>query len=575
MTRKAAAALPPLASGRRRAWLAAVVANHVLQAALALAAAFAVKALVDGHGAAAGVWPAAVAPAWTAWERVVLLAAVALAMLLLTALLRGLALVQAESLAQHYIAHLRLRLFDAMASLAPEGRLRRSRGATMLRFIGDVQALRLWVGRGIAQCVAAACALTALLAGLLVWRPTLALWLLGWLAVSALLMSRTLPAFGRCVRDSRREQARIAANVFDRIATLEQMQASGAAARERRRLRSQSRRLRRAMQRRAWARARHRWALDLCLAGMALTLLADLVLRSAPQPGLVVAVLGLLALLARPLRGIGRALEAREAARIARERMLEFLNDPARRPRPAGPRDKQPLSATPSLRFAQVAVAGRLAPFSGEVTFGRRVAVCGPAGSGKSTLLALAAGLLDPDGGEVLLDGERVQRIDAVTRQRCIGFVAAEPVLPRGSIRRGLRQRRPDAGDDELLAACALAGWRDADAAALDIRVRDDGANFHAQRRRELALAAALVGDPPLLLIDEPERALPGDPVRCLQRLLQGRRGSVLFSTDDPRLAALADEVWTLPLAAKAAPASEGGGGPADAGAGLRLVRAQ
>jgi ABC-type bacteriocin/lantibiotic exporter with double-glycine peptidase domain len=308
---------------------------------------------------------------------------------------------------------------------------------------------------------------------------------------------------------------------------------------------------------------------------MALTLLADLVLRSAPQPGLIVAVLGLLALLARPLRGIGRALEAREAARVARERMLEFLNDPARRPRPARPRDTQQPSAAPSLRFAQVSVAGRLEPFSGDVPFGRRVAVCGPVGSGKSTLLALAAGLLDPDGGAVLLDGRRLHRIDASTLQRCVGFVAAEPVLPRGSIRRGLRQRRPDAGDDALLAACALAGWRDADAAALDIRVRDDGANIHAQRRRELALAAALVGDPPLLLIDEPERALPGDPVRCLARLLHGRRGSVLFSTHDPRLAALADEVWTLPAAAKPAPAAAGGEGPMSAGADLRLVRAK
>ncbi|MBK7514042.1 MAG: hypothetical protein IPI51_00120 [Betaproteobacteria bacterium] len=256
--------LPPVASGRRRLWLAGVLANHLLQAALALGAAFAAKTLVDGlDHRQAGAWPGDML-----WP-----AAGVLGLVLAAGALRGLELAQSEALAQHYIAHLRLRLFDRLASLSPEGRQRRSRGGVMLRFVGDAQALRAWVGRGIAQCVAAGCALVALLAGLALWQPRLALWTLPWLVLAGVMMSLTLPPLRRAVRECRRRQAGIATNVYDRIATLPLLQATGATARERRRLQRQNRQLRQAMQRRAWARARHRWAPDLCLAGLAGSLL--------------------------------------------------------------------------------------------------------------------------------------------------------------------------------------------------------------------------------------------------------------------------------------------------------------
>ena len=118
----------------------------------------------------------------------------------------------------------------------------------MLRFVGDAQALRAWVGRGIAQCVAAGCALVALLAGLALWQPRLALWTLPWLVLAGVMMSLTLPPLRRAVRECRRRQAGIATNVYDRIATLPLLQATGATARERRRLQRQNRQLRQAMQ---------------------------------------------------------------------------------------------------------------------------------------------------------------------------------------------------------------------------------------------------------------------------------------------------------------------------------------
>lgn len=580
------ASLPALASGRRRLWLAGVLGNHLLQAALALAVAVAARALTVQIGAAHVDAPHANAPGagGVAFALGDAAAWVALLMLLLAgaALLRGLELTQGEALAQHYIAHLRLRLFDGLVQMAPAGRHRRSRGGVMLRFVGDVQAMRTWVGRGIAQCVAAACALAVLLGALAWWHAPLALLALTWLLLACGAMALTLPPVVRAVRLARRRQAGIAANIHDRIGTLPLLQGSGSARRERQRLHAQNRGLRRAMQQRAWARARHRWAVDLCIGGLGLTLLAVLSgslpaaagtwlgLAAVPDTGLLVGAVTLLALLARPLRSAAVALESLAAARVARERMLDFLREPARL---APARHGASPGAAPTLAFDAAGVRGRLVPFTAALPHGRHVAVTGAAGSGKSTLLALAARLLDPDSGRVCLGGRGLVTLDGPALRRALGVLAAEPLLVRGTVRQNLQQRRPNAAEHTLAAAAALTGWVDAGPALFAQTVSDAGANLNGELRREIAWAAALVGQPAVLLIDDAERALPGQPAARLQAFLRRYPGSVLFSTADPGLAALADEVWALPAAPLERPTdSPASPVPAAAGKRLRLV---
>ena len=355
--------------------LAGLLGNYLLQAALAVVVAWQLPALlarwaagqradaaVTGAASATATTSAATAaatapfttvtPAWLpAWppalslqDLLPLLAAGAL--LVALAGLRNLSIAQGEALAQHYIAHVRLRLFDRLASLAPAGQQRRSRGGVMLRFVGDVQALRAWVGTGIAQCVAAGCALAGLLLGLAWWAPLLALLAAAWCVLAAAGMAWTLPRVQRAVRSSRQRQAHIAANIHDRINHLQHMQAAGSAGRERQHLGAQNRRLRAALQRRAWAQVLHRSLLDLCILGLGASLLLAATGASAASPGLWAGVLGLLGLLSTPLRGIGVALESHAAARVARERLLDFLAEPERLDWTAG----QGTSPTPPPR---------------------------------------------------------------------------------------------------------------------------------------------------------------------------------------------------------------------------------
>jgi ABC-type multidrug transport system fused ATPase/permease subunit len=478
---------------------------------------------------------------------------VLMALLLGVALLRRWQIVQSERLAQSYIAEVRLALFDTLATLSPSGRLKRSRGGVMLRFVGDAQALRVWIGFGIPALVAAAISWAALVVGLAMLDATMAAIAAAVGSLAALGMLWTLPPLAQAVRQARLRQAYLAANVHDKLGALSVMQSAAQQGRERRRLQRQNERLADAMTFRAAAQGRHHFVIDLALACLSLAVIA-LLLFDTPgahavqlpgSTGQLVGALGLIALLGAPLRRIGRALEQRTAAQVARERIAEFLADaePRPAPSPADPRPADgsvqiagwPLSAHPGHTFA------------GHGAAGRRIAVLGAAGSGKTALLETLARLRPLSGGGIWLGGVRLDDIPDRRLARAVSFIAPEMPLLRGSVGSNLRYRRSSATLEALQAACDAAGWpHPLDEAALERQVRDAGANLTGQERRALSLARALVGGPALLLVDDIEHCLAAQPVQALQRLLAAYHGTLVYSTHDAGLAALADEVWSL-----------------------------
>ncbi|WP_438020775.1 ABC transporter ATP-binding protein [Sorangium sp. So ce315] len=168
---------------------------------------------------------------------------------------------------------------------------------------------------------------------------------------------------------------------------------------------------------------------------------------------------------------------------------------------------------------------------------------CGPAdvavvmggnGAGKSTLLRIVAGLLEPDRGAVMLAGDPIHGGGAAARRR-LGYApdATEPL--------------PDLQVAELCAlVCALKrappldrAWVDRIGAGAFYRQRLSGLSF-GQRKRALLLAA-LVGDPWLLVLDEPTNGLDADGARTVVELVAQRRAegkATLLTTNDPALAA-------------------------------------
>ena len=139
------------------------------------------------------------------------------------------------------------------------------------------------------------------------------------------------------------------------------------------------------------------------------------------------------------------------------------------------------------------------------------MAVVGPNGSGKTTLLKLMQGLYRPESGRVLIDDADIAQFSRRRIARWIGYVPQDCFLFGGTIRDNVTKGHPDAGDEEILRAARLAGLHPHVIdlpEGYDSKVDEGGQNLPGGIRQRISIARALVGDPPIVLMDEPSSNL-------------------------------------------------------------------
>ena len=142
---------------------------------------------------------------------------------------------------------------------------------------------------------------------------------------------------------------------------------------------------------------------------------------------------------------------------------------------------------------------------------GETTAVIGSTGSGKSTLLGLVPRLFDATGGEVLVDGTDVTRLDPVLLARTVSLVPQKPYLFSGTVATNLRYGNPDATDEELWHALEVAQAKDFVERlehGLDAPISQGGTNVSGGQRQRLAIARTLVCRPEIYLFDDSFSAL-------------------------------------------------------------------
>lgn len=210
--------------------------------------------------------------------------------------------------------------------------------------------------------------------------------------------------------------------------------------------------------------------------------------------------------------------------------------------------------AAPGIEFDDVSFSyGDTRALSGvslRLAQGTVTALVGPSGSGKSTLATMVARFQDPDSGAVRIGGTDVRNLTARELYSTVSFVLQDPQLPRISIRDNIALARPDADDEEILAAAADARIADEIMAlpdGLDTVVGGD-VNLSGGQCQRIAIARALLADTPILVLDEATAATDpdceADIQAALNRLAAGR--TVLVIGHKPESVRGADQVVLL-----------------------------
>ena len=164
---------------------------------------------------------------------------------------------------------------------------------------------------------------------------------------------------------------------------------------------------------------------------------------------------------------------------------------------------------------------------------GQTVALVGHTGAGKSTAVALLQRLRDPDAGSIRIDGVDLRDVTLDSLRANIGVVFQESMLFYRSIADNLRVGRPEASEAELLAAARLAEAHDfilRQPEGYNTLVGERGATLSGGERQRLAIARALLKDPPILILDEATSALDAaTEARIQQALSNVMRGRTTF----------------------------------------------
>lgn len=177
--------------------------------------------------------------------------------------------------------------------------------------------------------------------------------------------------------------------------------------------------------------------------------------------------------------------------------------------------------------------------------------IVGRSGSGKSTLIKLMQGLYMPESGRVLIDGADIGQYARADLAKWIGYAPQETFLLSGSIRDNIARREHSDTDSEVVRAARLAGAHEFIVDLPDgygTEVGEAGSRLSGGQRQRLAIARAVFGDPPVLLLDEPTANIDRPAEEQLREALLGLAGdhNVVVVTHSPVLLGACENILVL-----------------------------
>ncbi|MGI5189343.1 ABC transporter transmembrane domain-containing protein [Promicromonospora sp. CA-289599] len=524
--------LPKIYTGGRRGWVVGLVALGLGQAALGVLSAWTLTQLRAGSP-----WPMAVV--------IVSIVAAAVA-------LGGLRVeerIAAERLGQDYVRDVRRDLVQA--ELTPGSRTHL--GITVARTTNDLSSVRNWVSQGVGPLAAGIPLILGSVVGLTIIDPFLGLGFLFPLGVLAAVMvpwART--AYLRS-RSLRRARGRMATRIADTVGAAQGIIAARGAGRELGHIDSASDVV--------VDRAVDRSAIVglIRAGGTVAAMLATLAVAAVGvvrgiDPAVTMAAMAIAGIASTPIIDLGRIVEYRQTYLAARAVLGPALADAARRragyeqARDAATSAPVPDGAdVPGL--VHVAVPGLTGePLRG--SGGARIRLTSDDPGAPLRLMRRVVGLdATPPGvaDEIWVGGENLRAVAPARGRALVGLATRGTVFERGSLRRAVRYRRPDLDEETAVAVLEVVGLSaDRFPDGLRTVLRSGGEPLTTDERARLALARAIYGKPPLLLVADLDRDLDQEGRVRLERILAGYPGVVVLTGSDELARALGAEEFRV-----------------------------
>lgn len=247
----------------------------------------------------------------------------------------------------------------------------------------------------------------------------------------------------------------------------------------------------------------------------------------------LLAFLTLVLRLLQPLKQLSQMRTTAQSSLASAERLFEILDSPAEFQRDRGTRDTARFER--ELKFEDVTFSYGDAPVLSGVDLtarkGEVIALVGPSGAGKSTLVDLIPRFYEPTSGRIVIDGVDTREIKLPALRSLTGIVSQETVLFHDSVRNNIAYGAPGKYTQAQIEAAARAANAHEFIVELprgyDTLLGERGTRLSGGQRQRLAIARALLSDPPILILDEATSALDTESERLVQeavdRLLQGR----------------------------------------------------
>jgi subfamily B ATP-binding cassette protein MsbA len=249
------------------------------------------------------------------------------------------------------------------------------------------------------------------------------------------------------------------------------------------------------------------------------------------DPGILITFMILVMRLLPPLKQLSQAPTAAQQSFAAAERLFDVLDRPLEPDSGA----KQAGSLTRAIDFEHVSFAYDDEPVLTDISFTARrgmvVALVGPSGAGKTTLVDLIPRFYQPSAGRILFDGVDSRELSLESLRAMTGIVSQDTVLFHDTVRNNIAYGAGEKYTDAQVQAAARAANAHEFIAALpqgyDTILGERGTRLSGGQRQRLAIARALLTDPPILILDEATSALDTESERLVQeaidRLLSGR----------------------------------------------------